>query len=287
MVLKLYDNIASVAAQKVRMTLHEKGQSWETASVDLRNGDVMNEDYLKLNPNGVVPTLIHDGQVLTESTAIIEYLDEVFPDPPLRPATPLERHRMRLWTKRVDEELHRSTGVLSQAIYIRFVHMDKTPEQLDAYFARMPDKDREARQRSAIKLGLDAPEFALALRIFSRFIDDLDRQAAASTWLAGDTFTLADIACAPYVKRLEMLAMEAMWANGRRSHAARWWAAMKARPCFSVEVEEKFPAAMSKVMMERGQAAWVRVGVRSILAYRNVTVPIGPSKKFCFRSQAS
>jgi len=258
--LKLYDNIASVAAQKVRMTLHEKGQSWETASIDLRSGEVMNEEYLRLNPNGVVPTLIHDGEVLTESTAIIEYLDEVFPQPPLKPDTPLARHRMRLWTKRIDEELHRSTGVLSQAIYIRYAHLDKTPEELDAYFARMPDKDREARQRSAIRLGMDAPEFALALRIFSRFIDDLDRQAEASAWLAGDAFTLADIACAPYVKRLEMLAMEAMWTNGRRPHAARWWAAMKARPCYRVEVEEKFPAAMSKVMLERGQAAWPRVG---------------------------
>ena len=258
--LTLYDNIASVAAQKVRMTLHEKGQAWETATVDLRNGDVMNADYLKLNPGGVVPTLVHDGKVLIESTAIIEYLDEVFPEPPLKPATPLERHRMRLWTKRIDEEAHRATGSLSQAVYIRYAHVNKTPAELDAYFSRMPDKDREARQRSAIRLGLDAPEVGPALRTFARLIDDMDRQAARMAWLAGESFSLADIACAPYVMRLEMLAMQSMWTDGRRPHMARWWSAMKARPCFRIEVEDRFPAAVTKLMRDRGETAWPRLG---------------------------
>lgn len=257
--LKLYDNVASVAAQKVRMTLHEKRQPWETAVVDLRNGEVMNADYLRLNPGGVVPTLMHEGRPLIESTAIIEYLDEAFPQPPLKPDTPAGRHRMRLWTKRMDEEVHRATGPLSQAIYIRHAHLEKTPEQLDAYFARMPDKDREARQRSAIRLGLEAPEVAPALRCYSRLIDDIDAQAADAPWLAGEAFSLADIAVAPYVARVEMLAMEALWTDGRRPNAARWWAAMKARPCFREQVQEKFPAAMRATMLERGKAAWPKV----------------------------
>lgn len=258
--LKLYDNIASVAAQKLRLTLHEKGQSWETVSIDLRNGEVMNPDYVKLNPNGVVPTLIHDGNVLTESTTIMEYLDEVFPEPPLKPATPLERQRMRLWTKRVDDDVQRATGNLTQAAYIRFSHINKTPAELDAYFARMPDKEREARQRSAIRLGLDAPEVPLALRTFSRLIDDIEQQASATTWLAGEAFTLADIAIAPYVARLEMLAMQAMWTDGRRPAAARWWEAMKARGSYRAEIKDKFPPAATAAMLKRGQAAWPRVG---------------------------
>jgi glutathione S-transferase len=257
--LKLYDNVASVAAQKVRMTLHEKGQSWETASVDLRNGDVMNADYLQLNPGGVVPTLIHDGRPYIESTAIIEYLDEVFPEPPLKPATPAGRHRMRLWTKRIDEEVHKATGPLSQAVYIRYAHLDKTPEQLDAYFARLPDKDREARQRSAIRLGLEAPEIAPALRCYSRLIDDIEAQAAAAPWLTGEAFSLADIAVAPYLARMEMLVLEALWADGRRPNAARWWTAMKARPCYKMQVQDKFPEAMRTNMLERGKAAWPKI----------------------------
>ena len=258
--LKLYDNIASVAAQKVRLTLHEKGRSWDTVPIDLRNGEVMNPDYVKLNPGGVVPTLIHDGNVLIESTTIMEYLDEVFPEPPLKPATPLARQRMRVWTKRIDDEVQRATGNLTQAAYIRYSHVDKTPEELDAYFARMPDKEREARQRSAIRLGLDAPEVALALRTFGRLIDDIEQQATATTWLAGEDFTLADIAIAPYVARLEMLAMQAMWADGRRPAVARWWEAMKARSSYRAEIQDKFPAAACAAMLKRGQAAWPRVG---------------------------
>ena len=260
--LKLYDNIASVAAQKVRLTLHEKGRCWDTETVNLRNGEVMNPDYLRLNPSGVVPTLIHDGEVLIESTAIMEYLDEVFPDPPLKPASPLARHRMRLWTKRIDEDVQRATGNLSQAVYIRYAHVDKSAEELDAYFARMPDKDREVRQRSAIRLGLDAPEVALALWVFSRLIDDIDRQASATPWLVGDAFTLADIACAPYVARLEMLAMERMWTDGRRPAMARWWETVKMRSSFRVQIQDKFPTTVRATMLERGQAAWPRVRQR-------------------------
>ncbi len=257
---KLYDNIASVAAQKVRLTLHEKGQSWETVLIDLRNGDVMNADYLRLNPGGVVPTLVHDDKVLIESTAIIEYLDEIHPEPPLKPATPLARHQMRLWTKRIDEEAQRATGNLSQAVYIRNAHIGKSPDELDAYFSRMPDKEREVRQRSAIRLGLDAPEVPLALRTFSKLIDDIERQAATTRWLAGETFSLADIAVAPYVTRLEMLAMERMWTSGRRPAMARWWAEVKARDSYRTEIQNKFAEQTRQMMLEHGQAAWPRLG---------------------------
>jgi glutathione S-transferase len=123
----------------------------------------------------------------------------------------------------------------------------------------MPDKEREARQRSAIRLGLEAPEAILAAGTFSRLVDDIERQAAATPWLAGEAFTLADIAIAPYVARLEMLAMQRLWTEGRRPAMARWWVAMKARSCYRAEVQDKFPAASVTVMRERGEAAWPRL----------------------------
>ena len=60
--------------------------------------------------------------------------------------------------------------------------------------------------------------------------------------------------------RLEMLAMQSMWTDGRRPHMARWWSAMKARPCFRIEVEDRFPAAVTKLMRDRGETAWPRLG---------------------------
>ena len=81
--LELYHNINSVCAQKIRLALAEKGLTCQDNLMKL-NGDQFDPAYLKLNPNGVVPTLIHDGQAITESAVILYYLDEVFPAPEAR-----------------------------------------------------------------------------------------------------------------------------------------------------------------------------------------------------------
>jgi len=84
--LELYHSINSVCAQKIRLALNEKKPACTEHLMKL-NGDQFDPAYLKLNPNGVVPTLIHDGQAITESAVILYYLDEVFPNPSLRKRT--------------------------------------------------------------------------------------------------------------------------------------------------------------------------------------------------------
>ena len=103
--LELYHNINSVCAQKVRIALHEKGQQANEHLLALR-GDQNDPAYLKLNPSGVIPTLVHDGQPVVESSLILYYIDDVFPTPPLMPKEPLLRHRVRLFNKLIDEYLH-------------------------------------------------------------------------------------------------------------------------------------------------------------------------------------
>ena len=100
--LTLYHGDTAVCAAKVRVTLAEKDIPWVSKRIDLKRGDQFDPEYLKLNPNGVVPTLIHDGNVLTESTVINEYLDEAFSESPLRPEGAYLRAKLRLWTKRED-----------------------------------------------------------------------------------------------------------------------------------------------------------------------------------------
>ena len=90
--LELYHNINSVCAQKVRIALKEKRQEVKEHLLTLQ-GDQNDPAYMKLNPNGVVPTLVHDGNVIIESSLILYYIDEAFPDPPLMPKTPAARHR--------------------------------------------------------------------------------------------------------------------------------------------------------------------------------------------------
>jgi glutathione S-transferase len=94
--LTLYDFGNSVCCQKVRVTLRAKALDWESIKVDLFKAEQYDPKYLKLNPRGIVPTLVHDGKPIIESTLICEYLDDAFPEPPLKPAEPWLRARMRL-----------------------------------------------------------------------------------------------------------------------------------------------------------------------------------------------
>lgn len=89
--LVLYDYWRSSAAYRVRIALALKGLDWESRPVDLAGGEQTGADYRALNPQGLVPALLVDGQILTQSLAIIEYLDARWPDPALLPADPVAR----------------------------------------------------------------------------------------------------------------------------------------------------------------------------------------------------
>ena len=101
--LTLYHGVTSTCSKRVRMALAEKGVEWDSVHLDLSRRDNLEPEYLKINPNGVVPTLItENGTVIIESTVILEYLDDAYPDIPLKPDDPIARARMRLWTKKLD-----------------------------------------------------------------------------------------------------------------------------------------------------------------------------------------
>src|SRR5262252_10718055 len=92
----LYNAPQSTCSQRVRFVLNAKGLPFEEVKLDLLAGDQLKPDYLRLNPNGVVPTLVHDGAVVIDSSVIIEYLDEVFPQgESFTPRDPAGRAAMR------------------------------------------------------------------------------------------------------------------------------------------------------------------------------------------------
>lgn len=96
----------STAAWRVRLALQLKGIPHDIAPVNLLQGDQRSADHLALNPQGLVPVLDHDGAVLTQSLAIIDYLDALFPDPPLLPADALGRARVRAAALTIAAEVH-------------------------------------------------------------------------------------------------------------------------------------------------------------------------------------
>src|SRR3982751_2460387 len=110
--LELYHSVNSVCAQKVRIVLAEKGLEYREHLMTLR-GDQFDSQYMKLNPNAVVPTLIHDGRTIIESSVILYYLDEAFPAPPLMPKDPYERAKVRMVNKLVDEYVHNACVILT------------------------------------------------------------------------------------------------------------------------------------------------------------------------------
>ena len=95
--LTLYDAQGSPCARRVRIVLLEKGLEWETRVVDLTKMEQKHPQYLALNPNGVVPTLVHGERVIYESNVITEYLDDTFPTPRLYPTDPWQRAQAKMW----------------------------------------------------------------------------------------------------------------------------------------------------------------------------------------------
>ncbi|MSQ72695.1 MAG: glutathione S-transferase family protein [Betaproteobacteria bacterium] len=229
--LELYHNNISVCAQKVRVLLAEKEIPWTSHHLSFSRGEQLTPEYLKLNPRGLVPTIVHDGRVVIESTVIDEYLDEVFPDKPLKSADPWERSQMRIWSKICDEGLHTQCATISfSGAFAKQLAHGKTPEELEARLMKMPDPARRERQRAIIKDGFDAPFVKEHVRLFDNSIGEMEEALKRGPWLAGKTFSLADISLLPYLERMDRLGLEGMW--GKRPKVADWFVRMKARPSF-------------------------------------------------------
>jgi len=250
--LELYNNDMSVCAAKVRIVLAEKGLEWKEHRMNLRAGDTWTPEYLRINPNGVVPTLVDDGRILIESNVILMYLDEKWPEPPLQPTDPFARARMRLWMKQLDDSVHAATGTASTCVAFRHQHLRKTKEEIDAYFAKVPE-ERRVRMRQAIEQGVQAPVFAGAVKRFDKLVADFETALAEGPWLAGDRYSLAEVAYTPYLIRMELLGFEQMFA--KRPRATDWKARVLARPSYETAVKKWFSEdALALLARERDGA---------------------------------
>lgn len=106
MALRLYTFFRSSAAYRVRIALSYKGLDYEPVSVHLRRKEHRADDYLQLNPQALVPALDDDGMVIPQSLAIIEYLEEIHPEPELLPRSPQDRAIVRSMAQLIASEMH-------------------------------------------------------------------------------------------------------------------------------------------------------------------------------------
>ncbi|MEO6153482.1 MAG: glutathione S-transferase family protein [Croceibacterium sp.] len=251
--LELYHHGSSVCAAKVRLALAEKAIAWTGHYLDILAGEQFTPAYLAINPRGAVPAIVHDGTILTESTVICEYLDSAFDGPALRPADPLGQARMRLWTKRVDEEVHPATRPLTYVVTHRHAILARGPTAVEEHIASDPHPGWRARKRRWIEQGFAAPDVADALAVFVALVQDMAGTLAEREWLAGPEYTLADGALTPYLNRLAMLGLAGLWAD--LPPVARWWDRVQARPSFEPALFAWLPADLRARMEADGRRA--------------------------------
>src|ERR1700744_3073031 len=200
--LKLFTAHNSICTQKVFLTLIEKDLAWTSEYIDLFNNEQYRPGYLKLNPKGVVPTLIHNGHAVIESTLICEYLDQKFPEPSLVPASAYERSQMRRWSKHIDEGVFEATREISFSAMFRDKMQGMTQEQRDGRFRNIGDPGRRARMISTYEQGCDSPFVEQGIFAFEKMFGEMEESLAnGRPWLVSDRFSLGDINVMPFAAR--------------------------------------------------------------------------------------
>jgi glutathione S-transferase len=246
MAFTLYNAPQSTCSQRVRFVLNAKKLPFHEEKLDLLAGDQLKPDYLALNPNGVVPTLDHDGNIVIDSSVIIEYLDEVAPEPEnFTPADALGRAKMRALMRFIDEMPAAAVRVptFNLAFLPRFAAMSE--EEFLAFAESKPL--RKEFMLAMGRKGFPEKEMNAALdrmgRTCERMEDFID--ASGGPWLMGKQPTLADIALMPAIVRMDDLGLAHMWAG--KPKVARWYDAIRAHPAFQPTyyvgslLSERFP----------------------------------------------
>ena len=241
--LTLYHYWSSVCSQKARMCLAEKKIPWDSRHVDLFRFDNYSDWYTKLNPKNVVPTLVHDGRIIIESNVILEYLEDVFPQVRLRPEDAYERAMMRLWIYNSEEMAHWNVNTCSHNLrHAKRMEARYTNEELLRAADQCSNPMIGLRLKRRLAVGVSAEEEDEAYEKLEFMLRQMERRLAEAAWLAGASFSLADVAMAPMINRIEVLARPEMIAADRKPRVADWWQRIQARPGFQEAFAFKNPA---------------------------------------------
>jgi len=191
--LELYHCDPNANSGKPMMALHEKGVPFVSHYVDLPNFGAHDPEFLKVNPEGKAPVLVHDGRVLIESTQMCEYIDEAFEGPPLRPEDPRERWRMRWWSGYMDRDFGPSLSMIAWSRFIGPMHRARPPEELERLLSRVPDPARREAWRTAIFGDFAPGRLEESFRRLGVGAQRLEEALRRSPWVAGSVFSIGDI----------------------------------------------------------------------------------------------
>jgi glutathione S-transferase len=228
----LYNAPQSTCSQRVRFVLNAKKLPFTEVKLDLLAGDQLKPDYLALNPNGVVPTLDHDGAVVTDSSVIIEYLDEIAPAPKnFTPHDPVTRAKMRALMHYMDEMPAPAVRVptFNLAFLPRFAAMSE--EEFVAFAESKPL--RKEFMLSMGRKGFPQKDMDDAMARLRRTYERMNAEIEKSggPWLLGNEISLADVMVMPAIVRMADLGEAGAWRDLPR--VERWFEAIRAYPAFA------------------------------------------------------
>ncbi|MHA7778004.1 glutathione S-transferase family protein [Roseibium sp. M-1] len=247
----LHNAPQSTCSQRVRYTLHAKGLDFDEYRLDLFAGDQLRPEYLQINPNGVVPTLVHGDHVVTDSAVIMEYLDEISAAPPLVPEGPVARAQMRSMLRYIDEVPTPAIRIPSYNLAFLPHFKEMTQEEFQALADSKP-----LRREFLLKMGrtgFPEQEMDEALARLQRGVHRLAGwlRASGGPWIMGSQITLPDIAIMPVIVRMEDIGLDKQWLD--HPEVAQWLESIKSTPAFRPTyyegslLTEKYPHLRSKI----------------------------------------
>jgi glutathione S-transferase len=208
----LYNAPQSTCSQRVRYALHAKGLAFEEHKLDLFSGDQLKPEYLAINPNGVVPALVHKGVPLIDSAVILEFLEDISPEvAPMRPTDPHGVANLRAMMRFVDEVPTPAVRVPSYnlAFLPHFQAMSET--EFQALCDSKPLR-REFLMRMG-RAGFPQADMDEAMGRLRRGIVRMSEWLAQSggPWIMGDQISLVDLAIMPVIVRMDDILLGHVW----------------------------------------------------------------------------
>ena len=251
--IKLYHCPGSLYSQMVKLVLAEKNIQWQSHVLNLLTFENLQPSYVRLNPQGVVPTLVDGDKVICDSIEIMYYLDRKFPNPQLTPTESELQKTMHYW---IDLHQHLPMGeiiygnypgfdgmVLRRSIQIKEKHLIRlrqTNPDLKKQYADKLENIKELNQ--TIK---DSQQMIQINAQIEPVLDKLECQFKQSEWLSNNNYSLADVVWTATLHHLEELDFANLWSQKKRPAIADYWQRLKTRPNFkTVMQDEMIPLPM-------------------------------------------
>jgi glutathione S-transferase len=229
--LVLYHGLASTCSKKVRIALMEKDLPFTSRLMDLQKFEQADPQYLAIHPGGVVPCLVYEGNPVVESSVILEFIEDQFPQTPLAPKDPLARARMRIMTHYADTFAYKAVYMLTWMRLSAPAAQRLSSEELAEVLSKIPTTERRERWATVAATGFTEEEISQSAADMQETLSQIDKWAAqGGDWLLQEQYSLADLALIPFVQRIFNLAPELRKEGAGYPALTAWFDRMQQRP---------------------------------------------------------